>query len=448
MVRLFAVLLAGLAMTTLPESGTAAWKPQKVVGPGHQVGQLTAAVSEGREVLGWVEDADNLVLFGSSAQKASARRGAYVAVRRDGDSRFGRPHRLTRASVSGLQLAAAADGTTLAAWVTDQRKVQIAWWLPASRWTQPATVASRAAVVSSPSRVSLALAPEGQGLIAWLSGSPANRAVEMAPVLGPGQVGPTQRIAQGPEVTPVFAPAVDAANQGVGVVAWAGRCPTDSTPASPAVAAVTRDGVVLGTPEAIPASECPTAGLDAEIDDQGNALVLLNGKAFDLSQIRTAFMSQSSGAFTPASKISGNASSNFGELAGTPAGSALAVWSASNGGHKQSAVGAWSAGGGIFDPPQVLGRLRSFPRLAASTSGDVVAVWQTPSLRIALRSLCADGAIGVPVTVSEKLFDQTLALPEVAVAGSRALVTWAIPAVRGRYRGIEASTGPIACGAN
>jgi len=442
-VALAALFTLSAALTIFPELAAAAWKERTVVSSAHQVGQLTAAVSGDREVIGWAEGPDDIALFDSSSHAAGGRRGAYVAVRRRGNSRFGRAHRLTGASVRGLELAEAADGTILAAWLTGRRKLQVAWRLPARGWTDPATLASRAIMFPS-SRVSVALAPEGTGLIAWLRGSDSNRAVEMAAVGDPGEVGPTQRLAEGPEVGP-FVPAVDATDEGVGIVAWSGRCPIDGTPAYPAMAATTRDGAVLGPPEAIPESECPTAGLDAEIDGDGSALVLLDGKAFDRSRIRAAFKSQSSTTFGPAREISGGVSSSSGQLAGSAASSALAVWDASAGGHKRAVVAAWSSGGGIFGSPQTLGRLRGSPELAASSSGNAAAVWQTPSLRIAVLPVCADGAVGVQLTVSRKLLRQTLALPEVAVTGSRALVTWAKPAPKGRYRGIVAARGPISC---
>lgn len=442
---LLLLVLACLAASPTPSS--AVENPRTVRGAAHEVSQVSAVIAADREAVGWAEGSNKTVLFGSQERSESATRGkddrgVFVAFRKRDGGGFGRPRRLAGAAATGFDLVAASNGSLLAAWVTMNRKLQIAWWQPGTGWTHPRTLGTRAARVSQGLRVSMALAPDGTGLISWRSGSLRKPAVVVAPVLGAGIVGRTVTLARGIEVAPARSPEVAAADGGRGIVVWAGRCLTDGSPVYPAMTADLLGGEITGTAAPIPNSECPNAGLDAHIDANGAAFVLINGLLGE-GQIRVAVRLSSASAFPSASRISGEVSSNFGSLVGSPT---IAVWSTSAG-SKQTVELVRSGQTGDFSAPEEVGRVRSPVDVAESSSGDAIATWQLPppSLRISATPLCSDGRVGPPIAVSGRLRRQTAALPAIAVEGTRAIVAWGVPTRHGRYRGVEATSFPNAC---
>lgn len=287
-------------------------------------------------------------------------------------------------------------------------------------------------------RPDVAVASDGSAAIAWLAGSPFERALQSVNRVAPTQpFGVPEEHANG--LATNLPPAVAVAEGGMGSVVWAGNCPAEGQ-IKPASAMIADGGEGFGPPLEIAGSECPTDSVGTVIDALGRATAMFSGRFPERSNVRLAH--GSSDGFQPAASVTGNARASFGELAADAAGRLVLGWTVSEEAARNRVMVLVREPGGAEQRFQVNEDFGRGPmRLSLSDAGNGLVAWQEryrPNRILAspIRTLPAHA--GRPLRVSGKLPHGALA--DFAVAAGpdgRSYVAWSRRGRNGVSRGLR-----------
>jgi len=337
----------------------------------------------------------------------------FASVREPGARRFGRPTPLSPRGAVGTGLAMNENGETVVAWINSKERVQVAMRTPDEDWSAPQTVSG-----SGIDSASIAVAREGTAVVAWRDAPTGEEAMVHVAVRRPdGSFG-------SPQSTPApgignYGPIAAASPQGA-LVAWSGECPLFDPEAQKSTTAlpVDLDGR-LGAPEEIPNSTCPDAGIALEMDDQGGAVLMVNG-SLEGGGVRAA-LRPPGGPFAPAALISREHETeiaDFAELGIDASGRAVAVWPVFEDGEAIGRQAALREPGGGFEPPRgVRGSGAIQAPLAMSPAGHALTLWyHFPSARLAASYLSPGGWFGRRELVTPRLPRHAVTIPSAAVS--------------------------------
>lgn len=429
------------------DGGGGRWtKPQEVLGPRHAVGAVAAAEGpHNYAVLAWASGHAQDQPDGSSSR--GTRRHVFASVRTADENRFGEPKKISRrAALASPFVAIGPGGLTLVGWTDRKHRVTVA--LRGQRgWPEPGILSNRGAGLTS-----LAFGPDGSAYVAWRSGPIGDERIMVS-------VRPPQRsfsepleVARGASIGD-HGPLVEAGG-GAAAVGWTGPCPLDRPEArEPVRVATVFPNGTFSEPEAVPNTECPDAGIDLAVADDGTTLVIVNGSLDPSGGIRASIRMPGS-AFPPAEYINKEGqTTDFAKLGVDASGRAVVVWTLYKGVRPQALQVSIREPAGEFSTPRRIGARRPGGReLAVGRDGSALVVWQSlDSRRLKASHMSPSGWFGGPETVSRPLSRRSLAQPSVSIGPKgRALVAWARPSVRhaGGW-GIYASrrkNGPLCMG--
>ncbi len=411
---------------------------ETVVGTHHPTLERSVAAGRGRYAVAvWTRGTAEVEP--EAASPAEPR--VFASVRRLGRRRFGEPRPISPLGAHGEQLGIAHDGQTVVTWSDALGRPHAVFRTPDGGWGEPQRLSEAPGTTPA-----LGVGADGTAVAAWRQELPTGDDAILAAIRAPrGRFGLPQLVATGGGIG-VFGPVVAVSHEGDAAIAWSGECdPFDPDQREPAEASILTSvpftdppRYVWGSPERIPGSECPDAGVRIAMDRRGTVAVVING-AVGRSTIR-ASVRPPGGAFSAAERISNAGhTSDFAELGMTARGKAIVVWQV----YTNGARGVWASARpprGEFTPPRRISArgLNGLHALAVGRSGHAVAVWQSlPSFRLRAAYMPRGGWFGDPETVSRRLPDHALAHHDVAARRrGKAVAVWSVPARDDSERGL------------
>jgi len=347
-----------------------------------------------------------------------------ASVRDPRARRFGPPTPLSPRNAVETGVAMNEAGETAVAWTNARGRVQVALTRPGEDWSAPETLSGPGVRLLG---ASLAVGPDGTVIVAWKEERAGEETLVHVAVRPPGGSFAEPESVPAPGIG-VWGPRAAASPQGA-LVAWSGECPLFDPEARRNATAVSigLDGTIWA-PEEVTGSKCPDAGIELAMDDQGGAVLLING-SLEIGGVRAA-LRPPGGPFAAAEVISGAEPADFAELGVDGSGRAVAVWPIFEDGEAVGRQAVVREPGGGFKPPRgVRGSGAIQAPLAMNRAGHALTLWrQFPSSRLAASYMAPGGWFGPRELVTERLPRHAVTIPSATVSPEGdALAAWSRP---------------------
>jgi hypothetical protein len=324
-------------------------RPQAIVDAGQKTAVTDiAAGPNGYAVVTWLKGRPPQPVPAAHKRGFGADRRLFASVREPGEKRFGAPQALSQKGASLPELDMSPDGDTVVTWRTRTGSTKAAFRSPTTDFGEPQTVAGPEA--GHP--ISLAVGTEGNAILTFNDDEYTQRRILAALRPPGGEFATPTTVAIDEDPQGNWGPLAAAGADGTGMVAWSGACPLfDPDAREPAMASVLEPGGTFATPEGIPESQCPDAGIEVAMDNAGTGIVLINGSLKAWGGIRAA-VRPPDGPFGQAELISRKRErADFGLVGMDGEGHAIAVWDRFDRGHLFGVEAAIRPADGAFSEP-------------------------------------------------------------------------------------------------
>lgn len=387
-VRLVSLALMSVLLTAVPVDSQARhrseWAKPDVVLDKNEPRHLVRLEAGPRRyaVAAWVSGEPEATLGGPSSRlprvTAEKEDRVWVSVRGPRQRRFRRPRPLSDPGVLRMDLAVARNGQTVITWVDADLNVQSSFRDLDTGWSEPEIIAGP---VNSGAR--LAVGPRGTAVATWRVGEflGPDEQIQAAVRLPGGSFGAPSTVARYPDIG-VFSP-VPAVGRGQrGLVVWSGPCPPDRPPEDAKASFLRSVDSDLpawdwSAPEEIPNSTCPTSDLHAVMDDDGAAVVMIDGlrKGWDVLK----FSISEGGVGFSKTRLLSDPGRNAGDgyLGVTRSEKVIAVWDTDRTGAPLGVYASVRPAGKDFRSPRRVSSRRGYLLdVAGSRRGQTIAIWR------------------------------------------------------------------------